>query len=155
MHGIEVSRQKVQQEWIDFNGHMNVAYYVLAFDLAIDSLWERFGMTKTYREETSQSTFAVESHVRYLSELSLGDPIVITAQVVDVNERGLQQFQRMYHAGTGVLCATCEWLNLHVSLVTRRVVPWPADILAAIRSFQAELPGSELPEGLCPSIRLR
>jgi len=141
--GIEVFRGKVLPEWIDVNGHMNVAYYVLAFDYAVDSLWHSFGITSDYIEDEAQSTFAVESHVTYKRELVEDDPILITAQILAYDEKRVHQFQRMYHGEKGFLAATGEWLNLHVDLGVRRVTPWPERILQGIRSVakaQGQLP---------------
>lgn len=135
--GIEVSRGRVPPEWIDINEHMNVAYYVLAFDQGVDSLWERFGITASHIREMESSTFAVEAHVVYRRELKLDDPFIVTAQVLAFDEKRIHQFQRLYHAEAGFLAATAEWMNLHVDLGTRRVAPWPAGILADIGSVAA------------------
>ncbi len=127
--GIEVSRGRVLPEWIDVNKHMNVAYYVLAFDQGVDSLWERFGITEEHIREMNSSTFAVESHVIYRRELKLDDPFIVTAQILAYDEKRIHQFQRLYHAEELFLAATAEWMNLHVDLATRRVAPWPNTIL--------------------------
>jgi len=127
--GIEVGTGRVPPEWIDINGHMNVAYYVLAFDQGVDALWQRFGLTDEHVREMHSSTFAVESHVTYRAELILDDPYIVTAQILAYDDKRIHQFQRMYHADKRMLAATAEWMNLHVDLQTRRVAPWPARIL--------------------------
>jgi acyl-CoA thioester hydrolase len=138
MLGIEVGRGNVLPEWIDVNGHMNVAYYVLAFDYGVDALWARFGITDEHIRRTDSSTFAVESHVLYRRELKESDPYLVTAQILAFDEKRIHQFQRMYHAEAGFLAATAEWMNLHVDLATRRVAPWPDAIFDGIRSVVAE-----------------
>jgi len=130
--GVEVDRGRVLPEWIDVNGHMNVAFYVLAFDLGVDELWSHFGITEEHIQSTNSSTFAAESHVLYRRELKESDPYIITAQILAYDEKRIHQFQRMYHADKGFLAATAEWMNLHVDLVARRVAPWPEPILAGI-----------------------
>ena len=135
MTGTPVCEGVVMPEWIDFNRHMNVAYYVLAFDLGIDALWKRFGITDEYIEDTEGSTFAVECHVTYQRELHEGDAYVVTAQLLGYDEKRIHQFQRLYHADKGFLAATCEWMNLHVDLGVRRVSPWPPAILQRIAAF--------------------
>lgn len=133
MLGVEITCGKVVPEWIDINGHMNVAYYVLAFDLAVDALWSDFGISEQYIQTHHSSTFAVESHVLYRRELKLDDPYIVTAQILAFDQKRIHQFQRMYHAREGFLAATAEWMNLHVDMTTRRVAPWPDDILDAIQ----------------------
>ena len=141
MLGVEVSTGRVLPEWIDINGHMNVAYYVLAFDLGVDALWAEFGITESHIRDQQSSTFAVESHVMYRRELALDDPYTITTQILAFDHKRIHQFQRMYHATEGFLAATSEWMNLHVNLHTRRVASWPDNILAGIRQ-RAEAQGA-------------
>jgi len=135
MHGIEIMRGEVLPEWIDFNDHMNVAYYLLAFDHAVDALWATFGLTEDHIRTRSSSTIAVESHVTWQREIVEGEPYVVTTQVLAWDDKRIHQFQRMYHAEEGFLAATCEWMNLHFDTSIRRVAPWPDDIRARIADF--------------------
>ncbi len=141
--GLLVTEGSVLPEWIDVNGHMNVAYYVLAFDRAIDDLWNRIGITEEYIRTTRGSTFAVEHHVTWQRELRQGDPYVITSQIIAFDDKRIHQFQRMFHASERYLAATGEWMNLHVDLNTRRVSRWPDAIierLHAVFDEQGHLP---------------
>ncbi|MDA0679004.1 MAG: thioesterase family protein [Proteobacteria bacterium] len=133
--GTIVHEGSVLAEWIDSNDHMNVAFYILAFDHGVDSLWEKFGITNEYMKKSRGSTFAVESHVIYRSELLEGDPYIVTSQILGFDEKRIHQFMRLYHADSRSLAATAEWMNLHVSLDSRRVSPWANEILARIREF--------------------
>ena len=135
MDGTVVYEGEVLPEWIDVNDHMNVAYYVLAFDHGVDALWERFGITDEYIKTSRGSTFAVESHITYRSELLEGDPYIVTSQVLAFDEKRIHQFMRLYHAKSKSLAATAEWMNLHVNLDSRRVCPWPDSMLGRIREF--------------------
>ncbi len=145
MLGTEVIRGTVLREWIDANNHMNVAYYILAFDLAVDSLWERFGITLDSKVVSNSSTFAVESHVTWQRELALDDPFVITIQLLAYDHKRIHQFMRMYHAEHGFLAATAEWMNLHVDLRSRKVAPWPNAIRAMIAAFAEDQSDSDWP----------
>ena len=133
--GVSILRGKVLPEWIDVNGHMNVAYYVLVFDRAIDVLWERLGITSEYIETKNCSTFAVECHVTYQKELKENEPYLVTSQILAYDEKRIHQFQRMYHADMKYLAATAEWMNLHVDLTSRRVTPWPQFVVLALQEF--------------------
>ncbi len=125
----------VKPEWIDLNGHMNVAYYLLAFDQAIDVLWGRVGITNEYVTTRRRSTFAVETHVTYQQELKQGDLYRITTKLIAIDDKRLHQFQCMSHIGEGYVAATAEWLSLHVNLETRCVCPWPDEILASFTAI--------------------
>lgn len=133
--GTEVATGQVLREWIDINDHMNVAYYVLAFDLGVDALWREFGLTDEYIRDREGSTFAVESHVTWQREIAEGEPYIITSQLLAFDAKRIHQFMRMYHGSDFYLAATAEWLNLHVDIRARRVAPWPEDILARIAAF--------------------
>jgi len=133
--GIEVMRGQVLPEWIDVNDHMNVAYYLLAFDKAVDSLWQDFGLTDDYIRTHNSSTIAVESHVTWQREIVESDPFIVTSQILAFDDKRIHQFQRMYHADLGFLAATCEWMNLHFDTGIRRVAPWPSEIRARIADF--------------------
>lgn len=146
MTGIEVYRGRVQPEWIDVNQHMNVAYYVLAFDLGVDALWTRFGITDEWISATQGSTFAVEAHVTYQAELNLDEEFVVTSEILAFDAKRIHQLQRMYRAKDDVLVATCEWMNLFIDLSVRKVSEWPADILARIRSIAEAQPKTEWPD---------
>jgi len=117
---IIVAGETVPDEWIDYNGHMNVAYYLLAFDHATDVLFDRIGLGVDYMRRTAHSTFTRESHVNYLRELGAGDPMRFSFQLLDHDHKRMHYFGRMLHADNGYLAATSEWLSIHVSLETRR-----------------------------------
>lgn len=144
--GIRVADGVVRPEWIDYNGHMNVAYYVLAFDLAIDSLWARIGITDDYIRDTRGSTFAVETHLTYQEELKEGEPYYVAMQLLAYDEKRIHHFQRMYHAEKHVLAATAEWMSLHVDLSVRKVTQWPNTVLESLAEIAAIQENGSRPE---------
>lgn len=144
--GIDVYRGTVLPDWIDYNDHMNVAYYVLAFDHAVDALWQRFGITEQYVASEANSTFAVEAHVTYRRELKVDDEFVVNALVLAYDDKRIHHFMRMYHAADQFLAATAEWMNLHVDLADRRVSPWPEQVLGRIDAFVTEQQHANMPE---------
>lgn len=144
---LELHRDTVISEWIDYNGHMNVAYYVLIFDYATDKFLDFVGLDQAYRSSTNCSTFAVEAHVTYQKELAEGDPVRITTQLLGHDRKGIHFVHQMYHAEKDFLAATSEWLNLHVDMERRRVSSFPtsikerlSEIMAAHRDMEAPAP---------------
>lgn len=120
-------RTEIRPEWIDYNGHMNVAYYVLVFDYATDAFWSYLGIGEDYLKRTGNSTFALESHITYQGEVKLGDRVRVTSQLLGADAKRLHFLHRMYHAEQGYLASTLESVALHVSLATRRGAPFPED----------------------------
>lgn len=140
---VEVLGGRVLPEWIDFNDHMNVAYYVLAFDLVVDMLFDRVGLTADYRKRSGRSIFAAESHVIWQRELQLDDPLRYELHFLAFDDKRLHSLYRMYHAESGVLAASIEWMQLSVDLATRRVVPWDAVVRPEVERLcrrQADFP---------------
>ncbi len=122
---LDLGTQTVLKDWIDYNGHMNVAYYVLAFDHGVDDFMHQMGITPQYLEQEKSSTFTLEMHINYLQELHLGDPIHLTCQLLDVDSKRVHYFLRMFHSVKGYLAATSEQIMMHVSLESRRSSPFP------------------------------
>jgi acyl-CoA thioester hydrolase len=128
---------EVQPEWIDYNGHMNVAYYLLAFDQAYDAFMEMIGMGRDFREATGGSTFSAEIHIKYLRELTEGEPYRIIGQMLGSDAKRMHLFLRMYSQRGGELAATMEGMNLYVDLSIRKVVAMPDSIMATLAKIQA------------------
>jgi acyl-CoA thioester hydrolase len=146
---------RVLPEWIDYNGHMNLAYYMLVFDKATDWLFDRLGIGDAYRQATGHSMFALEAHVTYERELKEGDPLSIETQLVDADAKRLHFFHRMHHAEQGYLAATGELLAIHVDMAGPRAAPFPRQAAAAIESMLAEHRRLPRPAQVGRSIGLR
>ncbi len=139
-------RRAVLPEWIDYNGHLNVAYYHVLFDKALDEVFDQLGIGVDYVKTEGGTSFTMEVHVCYLQELSLGDPVEIRYQLLDVDAKRIHVFGEMFHAETGYLAATSEQLCLHVSMETRRSSPFPEAIqrrIAAVMDEHRPLPRPE------------
>jgi acyl-CoA thioester hydrolase len=117
-------RERVQPDWIDYNGHMNVAYYVLAFDHATDTFFEDIGIGPEYRAAENCSIFVSETHVNYFREVHEGDPLRITTQVLDIDHKRVHIYHRMFHESEGYLAASTELVVVHVDLGERRSSAW-------------------------------
>ncbi len=122
---METLRETVRAEWTDYNGHMNLAYFVLVFDLATDGFYADFGLGEDYCRRTNHSTFAVESHTAYLAELHEGATVRCTTQLLGFDNKRMHYFHHMYREEDGVLAATMELMAVHVDLAVRKVRPMP------------------------------
>ena len=131
-----VHRGTVLREWIDYNGHFNLAYYMIAFDHGTDAFWDAFGLDDPYRARTGTSTYALESHVTYRSELREGDPFRITSVLLDFDTKRIHQFHRMYHDTENYLAATNELLFINVDVERSRSTSFPADMLETLSEIR-------------------
>ena len=130
--------ETVLSDWVDYNGHMNVAYYVLIFDHATDVLLDHVGLNEQHRNMTSESVFVVESHTIYKQEVLEGTNIEVETLVLDVDDKRLQVFMTMREAETGVTAATIEIMILHVDLNTRKSSPFPTQIKLKLSQLKAK-----------------
>lgn len=135
---LQLHTETVIQDWIDYNGHMNVAYYVLTFDHATDAFLDFVGLDDSYRKRTSCSTFAVEAHISYQHEVGQGDELRFTTQLLGFDAKRIHFIHHMYHARDGFLAATNECMGLHVDLNTRRVSNFPKAIRERLKAVMDE-----------------
>ena len=124
-----VYETRVRPEWIDHNGHMNVAYFVLAFDEATDAVYESWGLGLDYPSQSGCSVFTLGMNVDYCSELFVDDPIRIETDLIGVDAKRIHYFHRMYNAKTDQLAAHNECLCMNVDLAGRKSTPFSEDIL--------------------------
>ena len=129
------SIMQIEPQWIDYNGHLNMAYYNVLFDRAVDELWLQIGIGPGYLKERNNSTFTAECHVRYVREIHLGDPAQVSILVVAADEKRIQTYKELRHATEGWLSATSENMSLHMDMAARKVAPFPPDISANVRAL--------------------
>jgi acyl-CoA thioester hydrolase len=116
-----VSRpQRVEEQWIDYNGHFNMAYYLGA----------------DYVRERNCSFFTLECHNTYLHELHAGDVVRVESQFLDYDAKRVHYAQQMYHAGEGWLACVVEIMVMHIDLGLRKSSPFPADIIEKIAGMR-------------------
>jgi acyl-CoA thioester hydrolase len=140
------SVMRVEPQWIDYNGHLNMAYYHVLFDRCVDEAYTLVGIGQDYVHNRGRSLFTAEAHVRYLRELTLDDPVRATFQLLDFDRKRIHFFQQLFHGTEGWVSATCENMSLHVDLDSRKTAPFPDDAaqrLARMKAAHARLP---LPE---------
>ena len=142
------SVMQIEPQWIDYNGHLNMAYYNVMFDRAIDQLWLKLGIGPAYMQTRFGSTFTAECHVRYLREIHLGDPVQVSILLLAADEKRLHTFEELRHAGEGWLSATSENMSMHVDLNTRKTAPFPPDIKARIDAVASAHAAAPRPEGI-------
>lgn len=136
-------RDRVRAEWVDYNGHMSEAYYVLVFGYATDAFYDLIGMDEGYRRREARSVFTLESHISYLKEIGEGEELVVHSQVLGADRKRVRLFHAMHHGEQGELLATSDLMLLHVDTSGPRSVPFAPEIqsrLDTITEAHAELP---------------
>lgn len=140
------SVMRVEPAWIDYNGHLNMAYYNVLFDRAVDEAYELLGIGAGYVQKHRHSLYTAEVHVRYLRELHAGDPVRVTFQLLGHDKKRLHYFEQLVHATEGFLSATSENLSIHVDMDARKSAALPRralDRLTKMAASHAKLPRPE------------
>lgn len=144
---------KIPAEWVDFNGHMNTKYYGLViYDAHID-FTEHLDLGERYRYANNCSKALVESHCIYARELCEGDEIEVVSWLLSVDEKRLHTFHEIYCTNKGYRAAAAEHLDVHIDLETRRVSPFPKDVLQRLQSIEREYAKLPQPDNVVSIIK--
>lgn len=142
-----VHEDVVRPEWIDSNGHMNLAYYVVVFDLATDKLYASLGIGDAYRDATGNSCFTAETHTLYEREVRLGDRLRVHTWLLGADSKRLHYFHELFHSDSGERSAVQELMALHIDMRVRRVAPFPDVQRMVLQAAVAKYAPAQLPKG--------
>lgn len=126
---------QVAPQWVDRNGHMNVAYYALVFDRALEAFFERLNLGHGHRQQCGAALFVVESHFTYQQELREGDSLSIRLQLLDRDRKRVHCFMELTRDGDDQPAATSEQIAVYVDLKTRKSISIPPDPLAELSMY--------------------
>ena len=133
---ILLNTQKIIKDWTDYNNHMNVAYYVLIFDLyGAETLMTKFKMGENSAKTTKKSTMVVESHITYNQEVNEGDEVNINLIYFDHDKKRLQYKFEMVHNEKKYLASTIEFVSLYVDLKERKVTEFEDEKIKIMNDF--------------------
>ncbi len=128
---------EVKPEWIDYNGHMNMGFYLVAFDyIATDQFYDSMDIGVAHKRALGKTTFTLGANIDYLREVHEGDGLRFTSQLVDYDHKRLHYIHCLYHRDDGYLAATNECLGMYIDLETRRSTSFNESQMAR---FQQEL----------------
>jgi acyl-CoA thioester hydrolase len=141
------SVMRVEPAWIDYNGHLNMAYYNVLFDRAVDEVYEVLGLGLSYVETTRHSTFTAEVHVRYRRELLVDTPVRVTFQLLGFDHKRMHYFEQLHHAEEGWLSATSENMALNVNMVVKKTAAFPDHVMERLALMKAAHDLLPVPDG--------
>jgi acyl-CoA thioester hydrolase len=118
----------VEDQWTDYNGHMNMAYYAVLFDKSAEEMFEGFGLGPDYVRETNCSFFTLETHTTYAHEIHAGAKVRIENQIIDADMKRVHYVQQMFHAEENFLSCVLEVIVSHVDLTAKKTAPFPENI---------------------------
>lgn len=144
----------VKDDWLDENGHMNVAYYMSAFDDGGEVFFSDPGIGWDYTRQKVGTVFIVSSKVDYFSELMAGQKFHVTSRLLEFNEKMLNVYYEILDAEKR-LCARAEILYIHILFATRKSAPMPLEVLARLDKILNAHQREPLPENLGAGVGIR
>ena len=130
-----ISDQTIKKEWIDYNNHMNMAYYVLVFDKVWEIILQKFKMGENSAKTSNMSTMVVETHTTYNNEVKLGDEVEINLTFFDHDKKRLHFKMEMIEKSSKKLSATLEMLSLYIDLKQRKVTEFEQEKIDIMDEF--------------------
>ena len=143
---IEVQRRRITADWADYNGHTNDSRYMQLSSEALDVFFRSVGFSNDYLA-TGRSFYTLESHIRYINESKVGDEIVVTAQVISLDDKKIHMHSVMSHAD-GRVVATGEHIYLHVDTNLKKACPIGAELLLLLEPIAKAHANLSKPDGV-------
>ena len=131
---LRLHRASVRPEWVDYNGHMTESRYLQIFGDASDALFRYVGVDSDYHDR-GYSFYTVESHIMNLLEVAANEPLYVTTQVLDVDEKRLRYFHSMHHGRTDAQLATVEQMVVHVDMRAGKACPTDPTVLSRLQAI--------------------
>lgn len=128
----------ILEEWVDYNGHLRDAFYLLIFSYATDALMDSLGLDSQNREANGHSLFTLEVHLNYLHEVKLGAHVEVRTQLIGHDKKRLHVYHSLHHIGDERALAGNEQMLLHVDLAGPRSAPFGEHTLALLQAIERE-----------------
>ena len=133
-----LTTKKIINDWTDYNGHMNLAFYILVFDKGAEEILSKFKMGEQSAKTTKKSTMAVESHTTYINEVKENQEVNVYLSYFDHDKKRLHYKLEMYEKSKNILSATTEVLSLYIDLNFRKVAEFEEEKLMIMDQFIKE-----------------
>ena len=146
---------EVKKEWVDYNNHMNMAYYVLVFDQAWEVALEKFKMGGTAAKNLNRSTMVVETNTKYLNEVKEGEMVNVNLTYFNHDKKRLHLKMEMISQKNNKPSASMEWISLYIDLNKRKVTEFEEEKVKLMKDFIQENKSKFSSEGLLFSSKLK
>ncbi|VWC68720.1 thioesterase family protein [Burkholderia lata] len=135
---LTIYRDVVRPEWVDYNGHLRDAFYLLIFSFATDALLDRIGLDDAARRERGRSVYTLEAHVNYLHEIKEGTPVRVDARVLAHDAKRVHLYLEMFAGGHDDAVSASEQMLLHVDMRDgAKSAPFDDDVAARVAELHA------------------
>lgn len=128
-------RSAVLPEWVDYNGHLRDAYYLLLFSLATDALMDQLGLDAVGRAATGHSLYTLECHLNFVQEVKLGQQVEVRTQILGHDAKRLHLNHSLHLLGEAPLLAASEQLLINVATAVGRAAPFAESVQSRVEAL--------------------
>lgn len=146
MPALTTYQTEISPDWVDYNGHLRDAFYLLIFSYATDALMDRLGMDSDNREASGNSLFTLELHLNYLHEVKLGTDVEVHTQIISHDAKRVHLYHSLHLVGDAKELAGNEQILLHVDLAGPRSAPFDEITLSKLQTIIADQGDLPIPE---------
>ena len=132
---VYLKSQKIIKEWVDYNNHLNMAFYILIFDQACEVMLKKFKMGADSKKKKKRSTMVIETNTKYINEVKENEEVDIMLTFFDHDKKRLHLSLEMIEKKTKKISASIEWLSLYVNLETRKVTEFENEKIIIMNDF--------------------
>lgn len=147
-------RTTVQEDWVDYNGHLRDAFYLLIFSYATDALMEHIGLDADSRGQSGNSLFTLEAHINYLHEVKLGTEVWVQTHIIGFDRKRLHVYHSLHRAGFDEVLAASEQMLLHVDLAVPQSAPFGHTTVCQLNHLVKQQEGTLAPRYLGRTLQL-
>ena len=130
-----LTTKKIIKDWTDYNGHMNLSYYILVFDMGAEVILSKFKMGEHSAKTSKKSTMVVETHTTYKQEVKEDDEVDVFISYFDHDNKRIHYKLEMYDKAKNTLSATTEVLSLYIDLNIRKVAEFEIEKIKIMDEF--------------------
>ncbi len=138
-------RTAIQPEWVDYNGHLRDAFYLLIFSYATDALMDRLGLDETGRARSGHTLYTLECHLNYLAEIKLGAEVEVRTQLLGHDRKRLHIHHGLYYPGNAELLAASEQMLINIASASGRSAPFDAQVQPRVLALAEAQQGLAMP----------
>lgn len=134
---LTVYQSTVRLDWVDYNGHLRDAYYLLIFSHATDALMDLLGLDEAGRQRTGHTLYTLECHLNYLAEVKQGEMVEVRTQLLDHDAKRLHIHHGLYRPGESASLAESEQMLMNIDSAAGRSAPFDEAVASRVRQLAA------------------
>ena len=131
-------RTRVASDWVDYNGHLRDAFYLLIFSHATDALMDMLGLDEAGRARTGHTLYTLECHLNFLAEVKEGERVEVRTQLLAHDTKRLHIHHGLYRPGADVSLAESEQMLMNIDSATGRGAPFDEQVAGSVARLARE-----------------